>query len=220
MKPPVYKTVTTKEGVTLFVDENAEINQDCYYIDKIGNIGKAFKNNAGFYKDCNKIVAQGIESNLSGIPYYELTPQERPHSNWNDWLKGSGFDKWNKVDKADFVPPETSTSIVFFTKAGDIFTGHYKGSVGFVCYGINQTQLTDVEVTHWRNLDWPDEFQKQMDEKDEVYLSFLRQPMKIVSASPSMKLQPNKANNNIEYLPETYEKEGKTFIRLENIKYT
>jgi len=215
MKPPVYKTVTTKEGVMLFVDENAEIKAKEWFLasDRSSvhrngwNHPLRLKPEFPFY---HKIIAQPLESNISGIPYYELTPQERPHSNWNDWLKGSGFDKWNKVDKADFVPPETSTAIVFFTKAGDVFTGHYKRSVGFVCYGINQTQLTDVEVTHWRNLDWPEDFQKQMDEKDDIYL---RQPMKIVSASPIidteeyLKTNMNAWIDNPAYMqPETYNK--------------
>lgn len=93
----------------------------------------------------------------------ELTPMK---DNFNNWIKKYALDKWHKVDKENFVRPESNTNIVFFTKNGGIFCGHYDGRVGFVCYGINKKELTDVEVTHWRNLSLPDEYQKMLDDMD------------------------------------------------------
>lgn len=88
--------------------------------------------------------------------------------NWNNWIKEQGLDKWHKVDKKNFVPPTSNTNIIFFTKAGSIYCGHYKESVGFVCYGIGKKELTDAEVTHWRNMDFPEEYQKFLDDQDNL----------------------------------------------------
>lgn len=86
--------------------------------------------------------------------------------NFNNWVTKEELNKWHKVDKANFTPPPTSTNILFFTEGGGIFCGHYKGSVGFVCYGISKRELTDVEVTHWRILDFPLEYQQMLDDLD------------------------------------------------------
>jgi hypothetical protein len=50
-----HKVITTVQGKVV-IDESAEIEEGCKYYDGI-NIGTAFKNNAGFYKDCDKIIA-------------------------------------------------------------------------------------------------------------------------------------------------------------------
>ncbi len=84
--------------------------------------------------------------------------------NWNNHITKEGLDKWHKVDKDNFVPPESSTNIVFFTKNGGIFCGYYKRA--FICYGINKKELADVEVTHWMNLKHPDDFQQMLDDMD------------------------------------------------------
>ncbi len=91
--------------------------------------------------------------------------------NWNNWIAKNKANKWHKVDKDNFVPPKHSTNIVFFTKSGSVFTGYYKGSIGFICYGISKKELTDVEVTHWRNLDFPEEYQQMLDEMDNVAIN-------------------------------------------------
>ena len=51
-----YKEIKLKDNKSILVEESAEINKGCKYYDGI-NIGTAFKNNAGFYKDCDKIIA-------------------------------------------------------------------------------------------------------------------------------------------------------------------
>ncbi len=88
------------------------------------------------------------------------------HQNFNQWVIREDLNKWHKIDKQKFTPPPTSTNILFFTASGDIYCGYYKGSIGFVCYGIGAKALTDVEVTHWRIMDFPAEYQQMLDEID------------------------------------------------------
>lgn len=86
--------------------------------------------------------------------------------NWNEYIEANNLNTWHKVDKDNFVPPKDNTTmILFFTKSGNIYCGYYKNS-GFVCYGIGKQELTDVEVTHWRNLDFPVEYQEMLDSID------------------------------------------------------
>jgi hypothetical protein len=86
--------------------------------------------------------------------------------NWNNYTTKEGLDKWHKVDKQNFIPPKNDTNLVFYSKGGQVFCGHYKNGVGFVCYGVSKKELTDVEVTHWMNLKHPDEFQQMLDDMD------------------------------------------------------
>lgn len=41
----------------LYILSDEEIKEGDYYLDEHNNIGKAFKNNAGFYRNCKKIIA-------------------------------------------------------------------------------------------------------------------------------------------------------------------
>lgn len=41
-----------------------------------------------------------------------------------------------------------------------------KRSTGFTCYGIGAMELTDVEVTYWRILSFPFDFQQLLDDMD------------------------------------------------------
>lgn len=76
MKPPAYKTVTTKEGVMLFVGESATIKDGDWYYSKDDDGIRNFMPEKEDLPLALKVIAQPLESNLSGIPYYELTPQE------------------------------------------------------------------------------------------------------------------------------------------------
>jgi len=87
-------------------------------------------------------------------------------NNFNNWVSSEKLNEWHKVDKENFTPPPTNYNLLFFTKAGDIFCGEYKGSRGFICYGIGKKELTDVEVTHWRIVDFPIEYQEMLDAMD------------------------------------------------------
>lgn len=89
--------------------------------------------------------------------------------NWNNHVKKENLNEWHKIDKDNFVAPKSNTNIIFFTKNGGVFCGHYKSSTGFTVYGIGAKELQDVEVTHWRNLDFPIEFQHMLDEMDEKF---------------------------------------------------
>lgn len=56
-------------GVIYWGDKYADING--YYLDEKNNINKSFKNNAGFYRGCSKIVAQS-QPKHEGIPVISL----------------------------------------------------------------------------------------------------------------------------------------------------
>lgn len=86
------------------------------------------------------------------------------NNNFNEWVDKENLNTWHKVDKSDFKAPPTNYNLIFFTKAGGIFCGYYKR--GFVCFGINKIELTDVEVTHWRILDLPTEYQEFLDKSE------------------------------------------------------
>lgn len=84
--------------------------------------------------------------------------------NFNDWVLKAGLNKWQKVDKKNFVPPPTNINLVLFTASGTVYCGHYKR--GFICYGIGARELTDVEVTHWKIELFPDDYQEMLDKQD------------------------------------------------------
>lgn len=90
-------------------------------------------------------------------------------TNFNSWVEKEGLDEWHKVDKENFVPPPTSTNLVFFTESGSIYRGIYHSRRGFVCYGIGAKELTDVEVVQWRVLKFPKEFQDYLDNMEKEY---------------------------------------------------
>lgn len=229
MKPPVYKTVTTKEQM-FFVDTNKENwNIGCVIhttnspFETIKGIDKNYHTQPGYewlitvdgsgnqYKPCEiygKVVAQPLESNLSGIPYYELTPQEEvveqlaekeyPLSSWKlqtDFAKGAqhGFIKGYKAAKAKGE----------FTEA-DVMNAWQVGFNIGSNYEDTPSYLTANLTT-------------------EDFIKTLRQPMKIVSAEPVIKLyDKNEGLDRTFYAPKTYTKPehpGKTFISLTNIKY-
>lgn len=112
------------------------------------------------------LIENGFGAFLKSLPSQEQETIEGEKDNWNNEVTKKELNKWHKVDKDNFVSPPSSTNIVFFTKAGDVFCGHYKGSEGFTCYGINKEELKTVEVTYWRLLPFPDEYQKMLDDMD------------------------------------------------------
>ncbi len=86
--------------------------------------------------------------------------------NWNNHIIKEGLNNWQKVTN-DNLPKHGTTNLVLFTRAGGIFCGYYKSNQKlFVCYGINGKEILDVEVTHWKNELFPDEFQKYLDDLD------------------------------------------------------
>lgn len=91
--------------------------------------------------------------------------------NWNTMIEQKGLNKWHKVDKGNFHAPQYSSTMMLFFSKGSIFCGYYSKSKGFVCYGIEKRELTDVDVTHWRNLDFPQEFQQFLDDRDNELLN-------------------------------------------------
>lgn len=201
MNPPVYKTVTTKEGVMLFVDFNRKSKDGEYaYGAETSLTNAAFAaftqdnmDKAKEYVGMNfyPVVAQPIESNIPNVPYYELTPQEETVECRCILFEGMTISdiescetncKSKKCNKNEYPIEEIEQALRVGFTSGRLYESNR---------GVNMEQTV------------------------KNYMSSLRQPMKIVSAaSPVMKLQPNQANDNIEYLPETYEKDGKTFIRL------
>lgn len=86
---------------------------------------------------------------------------------FNQWVSKEDLDKWHKVNPLNFTPPPSSTNIIFFTEGGSVFCGIYHSRRGFVCYGIGAKELTDVEVTHWRILAFPDDFQELLNKQSE-----------------------------------------------------
>lgn len=83
--------------------------------------------------------------------------------NWNDYIIKKGYNNWQKVSK-DNLPEKNTTNLIFFTRNGGIFCGHYKSNTKtFICYGINGKEILDVEVTHWRNELFPKEYQDYLD---------------------------------------------------------
>ena len=44
------------DGFDYYVNDD-DVNRDCYYLDELNQLGRAFKNNAGFYKNCKKVIA-------------------------------------------------------------------------------------------------------------------------------------------------------------------
>lgn len=116
-----------------------------------------------FTKDCETIIRWW---GWFKFDYFQLRAPIIEKENWNNYIKKENLNRWNKVDKDNFTPPKRNINIVFFTKNGGIFCGEYKGNRGFVCYGIGARELTDVEVTHWRNLDFPGDYQDMLDDMD------------------------------------------------------
>jgi len=209
MKPPVYKTVTTKEGVMLFVDENAAIlpNDICFNSIEIAEYENTLtrvitKKERPYLA---KIVAQPTNSDLQGIPYYELTPQE-------EW-----------VDVAELArlecPKNKQKTIRSYWKRG--FVRGYKAAKAKEFTANDMRSIANFVMQYANpHLEWP-VFLENLEKK----ISSLRQPMKVVSAEPIidteeyLKTNMNAWIDNPAYMqPETYEKDGKTFIRL-NIKY-
>lgn len=115
-------------------------------------------------KEDANFIFDWFKSRLSAMSADGVHVDEK--ENFNNKVRKEDWDKWHKVDKSNFTPPPTSTNIVFFTESGSVFCGHYKSSVGFICYGIGAKELTDVEVTHWRILTNPAEYQKILDDMD------------------------------------------------------
>lgn len=54
------KLITFNDGREPIVVSDEKIGYSERYIDEVFNIGTAAKNNAGFYKNCKKIIAQGF----------------------------------------------------------------------------------------------------------------------------------------------------------------
>jgi len=208
MKPPVYKTVTTKEGVMLFVDEEGiEIMHPNDFAIINGNEIFKWRNNYSF-RGARKIIAQPLESNLSGIPYYELTPQEERVEQLAD--KANGYLVYSSKAKD--------------TKANAFSEGFIEGyKAAKAKGGFTEEQMHDA-------IEWG--FQMALGntnhKRRDLFIASLRQPMKIVSSEPVMiideSIEPISTGNyphhdDYCYKPETYEKDGKTFIKLTNIKY-
>jgi len=236
MKPPVYKTVTTKEGVMLFVDENALIKVGQYGVNAMGNVFNVHCYNADLNRyqyiidgalcnvqvDDNLIVAQPINSELDSVPFYELTPQE----DLGEFVKRSvvEIEKFSAV-RFSYISEKQQAERYFLAgyKAASKKEFTEDDVMKAIVFGFGSCKKSDRAP-----------FDKEIIE----FFSSLRQPMKVVSAEPVMnknichkcerlgyfyeREDTAAAHTNCNcdngyahnHVPETYEKDGKTFIRL------